>query len=77
MDFLPDTDLFYIIVIGKGSFGFGTFGIGNKTKNSLQPLAPGFEACGGNMARHDKVTTRIKRAGSIKSEQGGKKVENS
>ena len=27
MDFLPDSDLFYIIVIRKGSFGFGTFGL--------------------------------------------------
>ena len=26
--FVPDSDLFYIIVIGKGSFGFGTFGLG-------------------------------------------------
>ena len=30
MDFLPDSDLFYIVVIGKGSFGFGTFGLGLK-----------------------------------------------
>ena len=30
MDFLPDSDFFYIIVIGKGSFGFGTFSLGWK-----------------------------------------------
>ena len=30
MDFLPDSDLFNIIVIRKGSFGFGTFGLGKK-----------------------------------------------
>ena len=28
MDFLPDSGLFYIKVIGKGSFSFGTFGPG-------------------------------------------------
>ena len=30
MDFLPDLDLFYIIVIRKGSFGLGTFVLGQK-----------------------------------------------
>ena len=30
MDFLLDSDFFYIIVIGKGSFGFGTFTLGLK-----------------------------------------------
>ena len=30
MNFLLNSDLFYIIVIRKGSFGFGTFGIGWK-----------------------------------------------
>ena len=28
VDFLPDSDSFYIIVIRKGIFGFGTFGLG-------------------------------------------------
>ena len=28
--FLPDLDLFYIIVIKKGSFGYGTFYMGLK-----------------------------------------------
>ena len=30
MNFLPDSDLFYIIAIRKGSFGCGTFGLGWK-----------------------------------------------
>ena len=30
MDFLPDSHLLYIIVIRKGSFCFGTFGLGLK-----------------------------------------------
>ena len=30
MDFLPDSDFFYTTVIRKGSFGFGTFGLGQK-----------------------------------------------
>ena len=30
MDFLPDSDFFYIIVVMKDIFGFGTFGLGKK-----------------------------------------------
>ena len=30
MDFLPDSDLLYVIVITKGNFGVGTFGLGEK-----------------------------------------------
>ena len=39
MNFLPDSDLFYIIVIRKDSFGLGTFGLGWKWH---QPAVVGF-----------------------------------
>ena len=35
MDFLPDLDLFYIIVIRKSSFSLGTFGLGHGPWNLL------------------------------------------
>ena len=53
-----------------GFWGFGVLGFWgktNKTKISLQPLAPGFVASRGNMARHDKVTTRTAKLRGLKT----------